>query len=77
MAANRVSPQLRAWILSHGRSGIQSKHYDRFTYMPEKTAALSVRGKYLDDLANNRCAVGQDTILSKRRRTNTPTPSRA
>lgn len=77
MAANGVSPQLRAWILSHGRSGIQGKHYDRFAYMPEKTAALSMWGKYLDDLADNQCSVGQDTILSKRRRTNTPTPSRA
>lgn len=69
MAANGITKELRAWILSHGRADIQGKHYDRFAYMPEKAAALEKWGKYLDELAENERPQGEsDTILAKRRR---------
>ena len=36
-----ISRELRAHLLSHGRdSGVQAKHYDRYSYLPEKRAAL-------------------------------------
>lgn len=50
MGALGVSGETRAWLLSHGRSGIQAKHYDRNAYMPEKKAALEQWGRYLDRL---------------------------
>lgn len=40
MAAIGFSVDLRAQLLSHGLGGIQGKHYDRHSYIPEKTAAL-------------------------------------
>lgn len=68
MAANGISAEHRAWILSHGRSGVQGKHYDRYSYMPEKITALTKWGKYLDDLADNRSAKTGAPLLTKRRR---------
>ena len=36
-----ISKEIRAHLLSHGRdSGVQAKHYDRYSYLPEKRAAL-------------------------------------
>lgn len=50
MAGIGIGPDVRAHLLSHGRSGIQSKHYDRNTYLQEKTDALLRWGEYLDEL---------------------------
>ncbi len=50
MGALGVSSETRAWLLSHGRSGVQAKHYDRNAYMPEKIMALEQWGGYLDRL---------------------------
>ncbi|WP_353228885.1 tyrosine-type recombinase/integrase [Pseudomonas qingdaonensis] len=47
-----VGAEVRAWLLSHGRSGVQAKHYDRYSYLPEKRAALEQWGRYLDSLVN-------------------------
>src|SRR5690606_13925099 len=33
--------QRRAWLLSHGRSGVQAKHYDRYSYVAEKSEDLA------------------------------------
>lgn len=42
MAALGISKEVRAQVLSHGRqSGVQAKHYDKYTYLPEKTAVLA------------------------------------
>ena len=41
LAEMGVSREIRAQVLSHGRaSGVQAKHYDRYTYLPEKRVAL-------------------------------------
>jgi integrase len=43
--------QRRAWLLSHGRSGVQAKHYDRYSYVAEKCEDLARWARYLDALA--------------------------
>lgn len=40
LAAAGVAPHIRAQLQSHGISGVQTKHYDRHDYMPEKRRAL-------------------------------------
>ncbi len=40
MAALGIGKDLRAQLLSHGLSGVQTLHYDRHDYLPEKRAAL-------------------------------------
>ncbi|MGO2712494.1 integrase [Pseudomonas helleri] len=62
-----VSAEVRAWLLSHGRSGVQAKHYDRYSYLPEKRAALEQWGRYLDGLANGDSA-SNVVLLSRRRK---------
>jgi integrase len=43
LARLRVDKETRAQLLSHGRTtGVQNKHYDRWHYLDEKRAALSV-----------------------------------
>ena len=43
-----VSKEDRAQLLSHGISGVQAKHYDRHSYLPQKRAALEKWADYLD-----------------------------
>ncbi|WP_312173068.1 tyrosine-type recombinase/integrase [Stutzerimonas kunmingensis] len=45
-----VDEQRRAWLLSHGRSGVQAKHYDRYSYLKEKREDLARWAAYLDAL---------------------------
>lgn len=45
-----VDEQRRAWLLSHGRSGVQAKHYDRYSYVKEKREDLEKWSHYLDQL---------------------------
>lgn len=49
-----VSKHIRAQLLSHGISGVQSKHYDPWSYLPEKRAALEKWERYLDGLLDPR-----------------------
>lgn len=41
LAALGVTKDIRAQLLSHGISGVQATHYDRYEYMKEKKAALA------------------------------------
>lgn len=50
LAKLKVSEERRAWLLSHGRSGVQAKHYDRYSYLPEKRQDLEKWARYLDGL---------------------------
>lgn len=50
LAGLGVTEEVRSHLLSHGRTGVQAKHYDRNSYLIEKTAALDLWGEYLDDL---------------------------
>jgi len=56
LAALGVTEERRAWLLSHGRSGVQAKHYDRYSYLPEKRADLDRWARYLDQLATGETA---------------------
>ena len=40
LAGMNVSRDIRAQLLSHGLSGVQSVHYDRYDYLKEKHEAL-------------------------------------
>lgn len=51
LAALGVNQERRAWLLSHGRSGVQAKHYDRYSYLPEKRQDLDRWARFLDELA--------------------------
>lgn len=42
-----VSRDIRAQILSHGLSGVQERHYDRYSYMDEKRDSLKQWNAYL------------------------------
>jgi hypothetical protein len=67
LAHQGVSAEVRAWLLSHGRSGVQAKHYDRYSYLPEKRAALEQWGRYLDKLAKGEEAIDNVVLLSRRK----------
>ena len=43
-----VSLEHRSHVLSHGRSGVQAKHYDRWEYLAEKRRALRKWERYLN-----------------------------
>ncbi|MCF7555127.1 tyrosine-type recombinase/integrase [Pseudomonas petrae] len=68
LAHQGVSAEVRAWLLSHGRSGVQAKHYDRYSYLPEKQAALEKWGRYLDGLASGKEQVDNVVLLSRRKK---------
>lgn len=51
-----IDEQRRAWLLSHGRSGVQAKHYDRYSYVNEKREDLAKWARYLDALAGRALA---------------------
>lgn len=57
LAALGVNKERRAWLLSHGRSGVQDVHYDRYSYLPEKRADLDKWARYLDQLVSGEAAV--------------------
>lgn len=46
-----VSRDVRAQLLSHGISGVQAQHYDRYAYMTEKSAALASWEGHLKSIA--------------------------
>lgn len=68
LAHQGVSAEVRAWLLSHGRSGVQAKHYDRYSYLPEKQVALEKWGRYLDGLASGEEQVDNVVLLSRRKK---------
>jgi integrase len=47
LAAEGVSPEIRAQLQSHGLGGVQAKHYDRHDYLQEKRAALETLHRVL------------------------------
>jgi hypothetical protein len=47
LASLGVNLETRAQLLSHGRSGVQAKHYDRYTYLDEKRRALITWAQHL------------------------------
>ena len=47
LAAIGINKDTRAQLLSHGISGVQAKHHDRYDYLAEKREALEVWEHYL------------------------------
>ncbi|MOA59467.1 hypothetical protein D3C78_1840860 [compost metagenome] len=73
MASLGITKEIRSWLLSHGRSDVQSVHYDRYSYLPEKKAALELWGRYLDCLyAEKKWDQGKIILLSRNRRQEHP-----
>jgi integrase len=56
LAALGVNLETRAQLLSHGRSGVQAKHYDRHTYIAEKRRALSKWAQHLTRVTGSKPA---------------------
>lgn len=54
LAALGVSSDVRAQLQSHGLGGVQTRHYDRHTYMNEKLAALEKWQRHLDLLTSGK-----------------------
>jgi integrase len=54
LASWGVSSDTRRHIQSHGLSGVQHRHYDRYEYLKEKRAALKLLASRLDRLLANR-----------------------
>lgn len=68
MASLGITKEIRSWLLSHGRSDVQSVHYDRYSYLPEKRTALELWGRYLDCLyAKKEWDQGKVILLSRKR----------
>lgn len=53
MAELGVSKQDRAQLLSHGLSGVQAGHYDKYDYIREKAAALAIWERFLTGRTGN------------------------
>jgi integrase len=53
LSSKGFSEEDRAWLLSHGRTGVQAKHYDRYSHWQEKLTALTVWQSFLDELQGN------------------------
>lgn len=63
LAALGVGLEVRAQLQSHGLGGIQARHYDRHTYLPEKRAAL----EKLRGLLTGKAASVTDIKTAKRK----------
>lgn len=51
LASLKVSKDVRAQLLSHGISGVQAAHYDRYDYIDEKRQALRLWEQRLSEIA--------------------------
>lgn len=56
-----VSKELRDRIQNHAQSDVSGKHYDKYSYLPEKKAALEQWERYL------RMKLAGDNVVSIRR----------
>jgi integrase len=53
MASLGISERIRAQLQSHGLSGVQQRHYDKYEYMPEKQNALAAWHSLLESLTSD------------------------
>lgn len=67
LASLGVSRDTRAQLLSHGISGVQAAHYDRYEYAKEKRAALVAWEQRLDDIATGKNSANVVQIKRKRK----------
>ena len=65
MASLRISKDIRAQIQSHGISGVQARHYDRWEYMDEKRTTLEAWASHLESVADAKPRAGNVHQLKK------------
>lgn len=65
MASLGIGERIRAQLQSHGLSGIQQRHYDKYEYMPEKQAALASWHALLESLGNEESMKSNVTRLKR------------
>ena len=64
LASLRVDKETRAQLLSHGRTtGVQNRHYDRWHYLDEKRAALSLWEHHLRAVLAGQATSGKVVAL--------------
>lgn len=68
MAGMGVSKDVRAQLLSHGLSGVQAAHYDRYEYITEKRNTLEAWERRLDDITKGDSS---NNVLPMRRKKTT------
>lgn len=66
LAGMGVSKDVRAQLLSHGLSGVQAAHYDRYEYITEKRNALEAWERRLDDITKGKTS--DSNVLPMKRR---------
>jgi len=66
LAGMGVSKDVRAQLLSHGLSGVQAAHYDRYEYITEKRNALEAWERRLEDIAKGKSS--DSNVLPMKRR---------
>lgn len=67
LAGIGIPKDIRAQLLSHGLSGVQAAHYDRYEYIDEKRSALADWERRLDDIAKGK--KGSNVVQIKRKKT--------
>lgn len=67
LAGMGISKDIRAQLLSHGLSGVQAAHYDRYEYITEKRNALEAWERRLDDIAKGKSS-DSNVLPMKRKR---------
>lgn len=65
LASLGISKDLRAQIQSHGLSGVQERHYDKYQYINEKRIALESWNTRLDELIANKKAADNVVQISR------------
>ena len=65
LAGMGISKDTRAQLLSHGLSGVQSAHYDKHTYLPEKKAALEAWEHRLEQIKSGQKSSNVTQIKKK------------
>ena len=66
LAGMGISKDTRSQLLSHGLSGVQAAHYDRYEYINEKRAALVAWEKRLEEITSGKTAA--NIVPMKRQR---------
>lgn len=71
LASFAVPMEVRAQLQSHGLSGVQVRHYDRYDYMEEKLGAMEKLARFLDEkpakVVSIRAAIGTTANVAGKR----------
>lgn len=65
LAALGVSKDTRGQLQSHGLGGVQARHYDKYSYMPEKQATLKAWNAKIDALVEGVVPADNVVVLER------------